>query len=332
MQRWHRAALVLGLVLAGCGDGGDTAAGTDGTTTTTATTGAAGGDANPGPITIEHRFGTTTLEAPPQRIVSIDNQWTDVLVALDAPLVGAALDPVVEGGRFPWQDVIPESVEGIPVTDAIPFEAVAALRPDLIVITWAAPDAADYERLSAIAPTIPLLGDEEVDAWEDIAAVAGEVLGIPDRAAALVDEADQRSADLLASLPGLEGKTYAMANYVPGDAIYVIADPDDGSARLFGRLGLSIDPDLLAIADGASGRVELSLERIDELDADLLVLLTNGADPADIPGYTSLPAVESGAVAILDLAAVSGLNTPSPLSIPYSLEAITPALEAAAAG
>jgi iron complex transport system substrate-binding protein len=40
--------------------------------------------------------------------------------------------------------------------------------------------------------------------------------------------------------------------------------------------------------------------------------------------------VRDGAVAVLDLAAVSGLNTPTPLSIPYSLEQIRPALEAAA--
>jgi iron complex transport system substrate-binding protein len=48
-------------------------------------------------------------------------------------------------------------------------------------------------------------------------------------------------------------------------------------------------------------------------------------------GYDQLPAVRSGAVAVLDYAAVVGLNTPSPLSVPYSLERIRPALEAAAA-
>jgi iron complex transport system substrate-binding protein len=305
------------LPLTACGDDGGSA---DGQADTTAAE----------PVTIEHRFGSTTLEAPPERIVSLDNQWTDVLVALDAPLVGAALDPVIEGGRYPWQDVIPASVESIPVNGAIPYEAVAALRPDLIVITWAAPEQADYDRLAAIAPTIPLLGDEEVDAWQDLAAVAGEVLGVGDEAAALVDEADARSAVVRAALPGLEGRTYALANYVPGDAIYVVADPDDGSATFFAQLGLQIDPDLLAIADGSSGRAELSLERVGELDADLLVLLTNGADAADIPGFAGLPAVEDGAIALLDLAAVTGLNTPSPLSIPFSLDAIRPALEAAA--
>jgi iron complex transport system substrate-binding protein len=289
---------------------------------------AAGGANGAGPIRIEHKYGTTTLDAPPGRIVSLDNQWTDVLTALDAPLVGAALDPQIEGGRYPWQDGLPDDVEDIPVTDKIPYEAVAALHPDLIVVTWALQDAADYETLAAIAPTIPLLGDEQVDAWEDIARVAGEVVGEPARGQELVDEAEARSAEVRRELPGIEGRTFALANYVPGDAIHVVADPDDGSSRFFAQLGLEIDPDIVAMADGASGRTELSLERTDALDADLLVLFTNGADPTEIPGYDLLPAVRHGAVAVLDLAAVTGLNTPTPLSIPYSLDHIRPALEA----
>lgn len=311
-----RALILLALLtapLAGCGGGGGD----------TATSSGEG-------IAVEHRYGTTTLDGTPRRIVSLDNQWTDVLVALDAPLVGAALDPAIEGGRYPWQTGIPADVEDIPVRDAIPYEAVAALEPDLIVVTWAVTQASEYESLSEIAPTIPLLGDEEVDAWQDIARTAGEVLGEADQAEALVSEADQRGADLAAELPGLDGKTYALASYVPGDAIYVVADPDDGAATLFAQLGLQIDPDLPAIAGGAAGRAELSLERVEELDADLLVLLTNGADPADIPGYDDLPSVQDGAVAVVDLATVTGLNTPTPLSVPYSLERIRPALEAAA--
>jgi iron complex transport system substrate-binding protein len=291
-----------------------------------------GGGDDAGSVTIEHRYGTTTFEDVPERIVSLDDQWTDVLVAMDGPLVAAAESTVVEDGRYPWQDVIPASVEAIPATDQIPYEAVVAAEPDLIVITYAATDQATYDRLNEIAPTIGPLGDAEVDRWQDIAHTAGEILGTPDAAEQLVTDAEQVSAQMRDELPGLDGRHYVMANYVPGDAIYIVADPNDGASELFAQLGLSIDPDILAIADGASGRAEVSLERVDLLDADLLIMLTNGADPADIPGYEQLPAVRSGGVAVLAVAEVSGLNTPSPLSIPYSLEAIRPALEAAANG
>jgi iron complex transport system substrate-binding protein len=319
MKRAASLFIALVVALTACG-GGDS----DGD--------AAADSASPDAVTIEHQYGETVLDAVPERIVSVNTQWTDVLVELDAPLVAAALDPLVDDGRYPWQGDIPESVEAIPVTDTVPFEAIAAQQPDLIVVSWAAADQNTYDRLTEIAPTIPLLGEADVDQWQDIATLAGEILELPDEAAALVAEADQTSADVLAELPGLEGRTYTLVNYVPGDAIYVVADPNDGAATFFAQLGMAIDPDLVAMDDGGSGRLTLSLEQIGLLDADMLVLLTNGADPTDIPGYSNLPAVESGAVSVLDVADVTGLNTPTPLSIPYCLDVIRPALEAVAAG
>lgn len=313
------ALLTAVLLITACGGddpAGEGAAGSD----TTAADG----------VTIEHRYGSTTLESNPERIVALDNQWLDVMVALDAPVVGAALDPSMDGERFPWQDDLPAELVDIPAQNAIPYEAVAALDPDLILITWAVTDEQEYERLSAIAPTIPLLGDEEVDAWQDMATVAGKVLGRPDDASDLVAAVDAQVGELAAELLGLEGATFALANIVPGDSINVVADPDDGASAIVGQLGMEIDPELVELGAGSAGRVQLSLERIDELDSDVLVVLTNGVEPADIPGFEQLPAVRNGSVAVLDLADVSGLNTPSPLSVPYSLERIRPALEAAA--
>jgi iron complex transport system substrate-binding protein len=294
---------------------------------------ATGGDtpaAEEGGASIEHVYGTTELDSAPQRIVSLDLQWTDVLVAMEGPLVGAVLDPQIEGGRYPWQSDIPDSVESIEVATTIPFEAVAALRPDLIVGTWQIEDQATYDRLTEIAPTIPLLGERQVDPWQDIAEAAGEVLGDEDGAQALLDEHQQFVSALADELPGLEGKDYALVNFVAGDALHVVADPEDGASQLFAQLGMEIDPEILEEAAGSGGRLQLSLERADMLDSDLLMLLTNGADPDSVPGYGQLPAVQDDAVALLDAATAAGLNTPTPLSVPWALEQIRPALEAAA--
>src|SRR3546814_10688731 len=105
---------------------------------------------------------------------------------------------------------MPESVEDIPVGDSIPFEAIAAAQPDLIVITYFAVDEATYDRLTEIAPTIPLLGDAQVDAWQDIAPVAGRILQKEDEADQLIADAEQLAADVLDALPGLAVKPYAL--------------------------------------------------------------------------------------------------------------------------
>lgn len=199
------------------------------------------------------------------------------------------------------------------------------------MVSYFADSKASYDKLAAIAPTVASLGRGSVDTWQDITRAAGEILGEPDEASALIDRVEGDIATVGDELPGLQGKTVAMAYYVAGDGIYVVADPEDGSMGLFEQLGLSIPPTITDADNVEQGRVKLSFENISMLDADLLILLLSGADTDDITGYDQLPAVKSGAVAELDYAAVTALNTPSPLSIPWVLDKIRPTLAKAAA-
>lgn len=283
------------------------------------------------PVQVEHRFGETVVEAPPERIVAIGPQWTDVLLALDVQPV--AVDLAVgtdETGRYPWQGALSDDTELLTITDGIPFEQVAALQPDLILVTHAASEQAAYDTLAAIAPTVALLGDRQVDRWEDLADVAGRVLGREDDAAAMVDDVHAVISQTAADLPGLDGTTFLLVNHLPGDTMWVVADEDDGASVLFEQLGMSIPADVLTLADGVTGRAQMSLEQVDLLESDLLIMLNNGADPHDLVGYDALESVRSGAAVDIDLATVIALNTPTPLGIPHALDVIRPALEAAA--
>ena len=284
----------------------------------------------PGAVTIEHRYGTTELAERPERIVSLDPQWTDVLIALDAPPAGYIPDPNVDGGTMPWWGDALADAAAIEATDSLPYEQIAAARPDLIVVTYFAEDQAAYDRLAEIAPTIATLSDNQVDTWQDITEAAGRVLGAEDEAQALVDDVDGQVAAVAEELPGLDGKTFVLVNYVPNDAFYIVSDPEDGANVLFDQLGMEISPTVLEAGDGVSGRVEISLEQAELLDADVLLLFTGGADPEGIVGYDELPAVQAGSAAVLDYVEVIGLNTPGPLSLPYALDAIRPTLAAAA--
>ncbi|MEM8924149.1 MAG: ABC transporter substrate-binding protein [Actinomycetota bacterium] len=308
---------VVILLIAACG-GGDDDEGAD--------------PASSDPVVIEHLFGATTVPESPMRIVSLDLQWTDVLLALDAPVIAAGAHPLVEGGLFSWQTPrIGDDVEILQVTGGVPFERIAALQPDLIVGTLAITDPETYETLSVIAPTIGPLTEQQVESWQDLAEAAGVMLRDEAAASSVIAEVDALGDELGDDFPGLAGRTLAFANYVPGAGIFVLADPDDGAGRLFAQLGLEIDPEMVELAAGTAGRTQLSVEQIGLLDSDILMMLTNDADPADIPGFAELPAVNAGAFVILDLETAVGLNTPTPLSIPPLLDTLRPAFEAAAA-
>jgi len=296
---------------------------------------AAGASAPPGdgsaadfePVTIEHRMGTTEITARPERIVSLDGQWTDTLISLGEPPLGYFVDPIY-GSEYPWEDGLLTGTR-IEATDSVPYEAIAALDPDLIVVSWAATDPDVYESLVEIAPTIGMLTEAAVNPWQLLVETGGEVLGLEDRAAEVIDEVEATVDQVRAEFPGLAGQTFSFANYVPGDAIYVLTDPDDGANAFFRDVGLELPEQFRDVESELDSRYVISTEQITLLDADIVLLLTNGADPADIPGYAALPAVVRGSALAVDYPTAVALNTPSSLSLPWGIERLRPVFEAA---
>jgi iron complex transport system substrate-binding protein len=339
-----RAAFLAAVLLAAaaCGGDGDTsddldteatpAATEPSGATTGSTTGTPDEPAVVGyPVTIEHAMGSTTVEARPERIVTLNVQWTDALVAMgEQPAAYVLSESTGETDPYPWQAGLLDDATRIDTAGTVPFEQIAALEPDLILVTFLATEESDFATLQEIAPTIGLLGDLQVDPWPAHVETLGTVLGEPERAEQVIAEVEGRIDEVAGELPGLSGATYTLANYVPGDGIYVIADPDDGASELFYRLGMEIDPEILALDEQAIGRVQISFEEIALLDADLVGMLLNGTDPASIIGLDDLSATQNDTLISFELADIVGLNTPTPISIPYLIDLMLPTLETVA--
>ena len=322
MRRPHRLLLaVLGtaslLVTAACGVAGQAA---DDDATKLAT-----------PVTVDHRFGTTTVETVPERVVTIDLQWTDVMLSMGVEPVGYSVDTLMPETGVPWQQ-LPAGATALSLTDGVPVEQILALDPDLVVVSFSLTDQATYDLLSARVPTIA--GPPEAGQgipWQDLVRTAGKILDKTDQAEQVVSSVEEKATATAAELPGLQGKTFVLAQYVVGDGITAVADEADGSSLFFQQLGMTMLPAIKAEGEKTgSSRVQLSTERVDLLRSDLLAFLINGGDEsdlADLPGFDKLP----GTVALLDYPTIVGLNTPSPLSLPYSLTQLRPYLDTAAA-
>src|SRR5918997_4462349 len=116
--------------------------------------------AEPGafPVTIEHKFGETTITEAPERVVVAGLREQDSLLALGIVPVGTTewygKHP---GAIFPWaREALGDAPkpEVLDFTDGLEFEKIAGLRPDLIVAVYSGLTKKDYETLSTIAPTI----------------------------------------------------------------------------------------------------------------------------------------------------------------------------------
>jgi len=285
-------------------------------------------------VSVTHRFGTTMIKGVPKRVVTLDQQWTDVMLAMGVKPVGHGADPNVgKNGRAPWQTALPASSKPFPIDPkGPPLERVAALHPDLIVGSFTIPDRAMYQKLAGIAPTVPAIDDRQVERWPDLVRVAGRIFGDAAKAERVVAGVNGKVAAIRKRMPWLRGKTFALAQYVVGDSVIAVADPADGSTVLFNSLGMRQYPALLAEGKRQKQpRISVSPERLDVLRSDLLMFLINGgtrADLTDLAGWADLPSVRGGSAAVLDYPTIAGLNVPTPLSVPAALDAVTPALRA----
>ena len=160
-------AAVLAVVLTACGSDDQAAP---------ASTEGAAAEAGALPVTIEHKFGSTSVEETPQRIVVAGLREQDSLLALGIVPAGTTEwygnHP---GAIFPWAEAALGDAprpEVLDFTDGIEFEKIAGLRPDLILAVYSGLTKKDYDTLSKIAPTIARAAAEHPEFKTQTAAVA----------------------------------------------------------------------------------------------------------------------------------------------------------------
>ena len=336
------AASVLGLALTACG--GASATGTAGTTSA-----AAEGASDAFPVTVEHAFGSTTIEAAPERVATVSWVNADVSLALGVVPVGMPRDDFGgnEQGSTPWKDAALEEAgaaigtEGAPAqyseTDGIDVNAIAALAPDVILGAYSGLTQEEYDKLSKIAPVVAYPETAYGTAWQDSTRLIGEALGRSDAAEELVQETEQRIADEVAEHPSLKGTTFIYGNLEPAKGAGVnVYTASDNRPRFLTSLGMEqaevVDANT---EDDGSFFFEWSPERADELEADVFVTWVPDAKTVEQietdPLLGQIPAVERGTlVADSDNTLTLAISAASPLSLPWALEQFVPKLAAAA--
>jgi iron complex transport system substrate-binding protein len=292
------------------------------------------------PVTIEHKYGNTTISEPPQRVVAIGYMEQDPLLALGVvPVAVRYWYGDAPNAIFPWaQDAAggaaPE-VLNMPYGN-LNYEAILALQPDLISAVTSGITQEEYETLSQIAPTIAQSG-EYIDfgmPWQETTRMIGAAVGKADEAEALIAQVEGLYADARAANPQFAGQTMVVA-YNYGEArTYGYYTAQDARGRFFTDLGFVIPEELVEIA-GESFYADISSERIDLLDQDVLVFLglqfaEGGREAIEAdPLISQLEVVRDGRVVFIPAEYDDALQFSTVLSLAYALEGIVPELQAA---
>ena len=324
-----RRGLIFGAAAAGllaaCGDDSPQSAG--------ASSAPAGGGTFP--ATVTHQFGTTTVEAAPEAVVSLGWADADVLLALGVVPVGI-LDwfQAWPQGVGPWAQAklngaTPQVLKG----PEINFEAVAALRPDLITFTKSDNVKATWEQLEKLAPTLsgPAGTQPYGTTLKDQTTMIAQALGRKAEGDALVAANDKALADAKAANPEFTGKTVCVAAAFGGQ--YGAYTRGDGRVQFMEALGFTNSPKIEDLKP-ASFYAEVSKEQVSLLDADLTVMFGIGAgtELKQDTVLNSIPSAKDGRLLIIDDAdLVNGFSTNSVLSTPYVIEKFVPMVKDALA-
>jgi iron complex transport system substrate-binding protein len=246
------------------------------------------------PVTISDDRGELTIEARPERIVSMSGSLTEIVFAIGA---GDQVVAVDELSYYP-----PEA----PVTEMSAYdpsvEAIAEHDPDLVLVSYDPGDLVEGLELLDIR-VVFLNAPADLDAvWQQIETL-GAATGHLSEAAELVAQMQADIDEILADLPEhAEGLTY----FHELDDLYYTVTSTTFLGQLYALFGLENIADA-ADPDGTSGGYpQLSEEYIIEADPDLIFLADadccgqSAGTVAARPGWGGLTAVSRGGVVTLD--------------------------------
>lgn len=293
------------------------------------------------PVTIEHVYGETVIEAQPERVATWAWGNTDAVLALGVKPVAI---PFIsygggENGIHPWAEDALEAMGGeaplmLAEGDEPPYEQILAADPDVIIAAYSGITEEQYERLSQIAPTIAYQGAAWSAPWQDVTRTVGEALGRADAADALIAETENFVADTVAQYPNLEGTSFIAVNDFDGSlAVY---SGLDSRVKFLTDLGLVYAPSLEDLsADDESFYFSVSYENADLLASGILVSYYENQADSDAfftaPHIARLPQTEAGAYAtIVDVEEVAAVSPPSALSLRWGIEDYVALIAAAA--
>jgi iron complex transport system substrate-binding protein len=235
-------SILLMLVLSACGLGGGTSGKSGNGGGGKAKSAKAGKGAKRAfPVTVEHRFGTTTIKQRPKRVVTVGLTDQDTALVLGIVPVGVRQwFGDYPSAAWPWSQ--PALVEADPaiVGDAASIDLAAVKRLHPSVILAMSPDitSADYRDLSKIAPVVgpALPGPAGSIPWATTTRLAGRALGAQPQAAKAIFAAKHDFIVIHAKHPGFSAHTMVAASRDASGTIRIFG-PTDPRARFLAQMG-----------------------------------------------------------------------------------------------
>ncbi|MER2120456.1 MAG: iron-siderophore ABC transporter substrate-binding protein [Solibacillus sp.] len=257
--------------------------------------------------TVQHAMGSTNISSTPEKIVVLTNEGTEALLALGIKPVGA----VSSWSGEPWYEHIAAQMDGVEVVGqetAVDLEAIAKLKPDLIIGNKIRQEA-DYENLSKIAPTV--FAETLTGQWKDNFSLYAEAVDAVNKGEEVLENYEAHIQETKESLGDVTNQSVSVVRFLSGTSrIYYT---DSFSGVILNELGFNrVEEQADLFTKDNQMAVEVGKELIPQMDGDLLFYfsyLPTGDDSASAteaewtadPLWQNLEAVKNGkAISVSD--------------------------------
>jgi len=288
------------------------------------------------PLTVQHAFGETTIDAKPERVATV--AWANHEVPIALGVIPVIMEKATWGdddgdGVLPWvQDKLDELGAETPALydggDGIDYDAINDAAPDVILASYSGLTQEEYDTLSKIAPVVAYPEVAWGTSYEDMIRLNSEAIGLSAEGDALIEELHGEVDAALQANAGLDDARILFAYMDPSDlsqiGFYTVHDTRPG---FFNDLGMP-QP---AVVEEESAKtdefyVTVSSEEVDRF-ADVDVFVTYGDPDGELvaqlqadPLLSKIPAIAEGRIAVLeDATPLAASANPSPLSISWGI-------------
>lgn len=288
------------------------------------------------PVTVSTVFGDVTIPAKPTRIVSAGVSEQDALWGLGLAPVGVTeWYGEYPSAAWPWatNSIGLPKPQVLTTADGFQFEAIASLKPDLIIAINAGTTEKDFQKLSKIAPTITQSGSLDFfEPWEQQATTIGAAVGKSSEIATLISQVKDKFKEAKMEHPEFVGKkvVFLQNAFYDGSAIAYQAGL---STAFLTDLGFVIPDNLstYAIGDAAQQATIPKEDLVDALDdADVLVWATESPEDRvkleKDAVFQQLRATKEGRNVFTGGELSGAIYFSSVLSLPYVVDNLTPLL------
>ena len=247
------------------------------------------------------------LPLEPTRVVTLSEPTTDNALALGITPVGA----VSGRGQAGVAAYLADRAGDVPILGSVGtpnLEAVGAAHPDLILVDGTSVKSDDTDTLNALKQIAPVFYTAHSgDDWRETFTRTADALGVTDEASTKLADFDAHVAAVSSRLNdgGYLDQTYSVVRWQGDSAGLILKELPAGQA--LSALGIKRPANQDRNGEGHSEPV--SLENIDQIDADWIFFGTLGKSSVNNPSAGGATGVEASEAALAEARASVGFDS-----------------------